>query len=146
MAFLCMGGFIKQALIRNLLCILVCPYQKLSILCVLQASYSYIWEILLFFPAKSGFGLLCYGYFVKFHLFSHKIHMFHVKYTSILYYVCVLPNHCIKLNFMPVVCLLSKLLFCGIFMSKCQILCYMQCLAFLFNNKCVLLEENSHSL
>ena len=55
---------------------------------------------------------------MKFHLFPHKIHMFHVKCTSIFYYVCVLSNHCIKLNFMPFACLLSKLFILWHFHSK----------------------------
>ena len=46
---------------------------------------------------------------MKFPLFPHKIHIFYVKSTSILYYVCVLSKYCIKLNFMPFACLLSKL-------------------------------------
>ena len=50
--------------------------------------------------------------------------------------IFVLAKYCIKLNFMPFACL-----FCGIFISKCQIPCYMQCLAFLFNNQCVLLQR-----
>ena len=61
------------------------------------------------FPAKISFWLLCQGYFAKFHLFPHKIHIFYVKCTSILYYVCVLSKYCIKLNFMPFACLLSNL-------------------------------------
>ena len=56
-----MGGFIKQALIGNLLCILIFPYQNLSNLCVLQALDLYIWKILLFSLQKLAFGYLAKG-------------------------------------------------------------------------------------
>ena len=89
------------------------------------------------FPAKMALGYFAKGILQNFTYFPTKF-MFHVKCASTFYYVCVLSSHCIKLNFMPLVCLL---LFYGISISKCPILCYMQCLAVLFNNKCVLLQR-----
>ena len=56
-------------------------------------------------------------------------------------YICVPLNHCIKLKFYAF-CMfaLANCVFCGIFIPKCQIPCYIQCLAFMFNNICVLLQ------
>ena len=48
---------------------------------------------------------------MKFLLFPHKSVYFHVKCTSILYYICVLSNYYIKFIFMPIVYLVSKYIY-----------------------------------
>ena len=107
-AMLCIRGFNCQALIRNLLVFQQFLTKSYQIGVFLQASCLYIWEILLFSLQKWPWATLL-RVFCQILLISHKICMYHVKCISILYYVCVLSNHCIKLNVMPIVCLLSKL-------------------------------------
>ena len=91
------------------------------------------------FHAKMALGYFAKGILQNFAYFPTKF-MFHVKCTSILYYVGVLSNHCIK-YYACCMFALANYFFCGIFISKCQTLYFMQCLAVLFNNKCVLLQR-----
>ena len=96
-----MEGFTKQALIRNLLCILIFPYQIWSNLCICKALCLDFWEILLFSLQNSTFCNFAKGFPAKIQSFPNKNpHLFHV--FALCYY-------CIKLNFIPFVCLLSKL-------------------------------------
>ena len=142
-----MGGFINnQALKRNLLCFLTFPYQKLSNLCVLEVLCSYIWEISLFSMQKSAFSYFAKGILCNFTYFPTKFVYFYVKYTSILYYVCVLSKYCIKLNFMPFLYLLSKLFILWHFHSKVS-KSWLSKLSCMFNHsKCVLLSRSHHLL
>ena len=108
-----------QALIRDMLVFQQSLTKSLSNLCffiiftIHQFIKSVYFTTIMFiylgnftiFPAKVAPGLLCWGYFVKFHLFPPKSHV-----MLNVYYICVLSNHCIKYNFMPIVCLLSKLI------------------------------------
>ena len=105
-----MGGFIKQALIRNLLCILIFPYQKLSNLCFCKHYIYVFWEISLFSLQKLAFGYFAKGILQNFGYFPTKfVYFISIIPLFVLYHVCVLSKYCIKLNFMPFPCLLSKL-------------------------------------
>ena len=64
------------------------------------------------FPAKSKLWATLLRVFCEISLISpQKIVCFMSYVLLFLHYVCVLSNHCIKLNFMPVACLLSKLFY-----------------------------------
>ena len=136
-----MGGFILPWRHKEFACFLTIPHLKWSNLCVLLALWLSVWEILPFSWQKLGLGYFAKGILQNFIYFPTKF----ICFMSNVLLFCIMfvfyQIICIKLNFMSFACLLSKLLFCGIFISKCQILCYMQCLAFLFNNKCVLLQR-----
>ena len=116
-SILCIRGFNYQALIKNLLVFQQSPTKKLSNRCILQALCSYIWEISPFSLQKWFWGYFAKGILAKFHLFPHK---------NCTYYCCVLLHHCIKLKFYAF-CMfaLANYVFCGIFIPKCQIPCYM---------------------
>ena len=113
-AMFCIRGFNYQPLIRdmpvfqqfltkstNLCFLLFLLFTSLLNLCILQPLCSYIWEILPFSLQKWFRGYFAKGIWWNFTYFSTKIIHF-------MYYV--LSNHCIKYNFMPIVCLLSKLI------------------------------------
>ena len=100
-SILCIRGFNYQALIRNLLVFQQSPTKSYQIDVFFQALCSYIWEILLFSLQKWFWGYFAKGIWQNFAYFPTKIIHF-------MYYV--LSNHCIKYNFMPIACLLSKLI------------------------------------
>ena len=116
-AMLCIRGL--QALIRDMLVFQKIPHQKLSNWCIFQALYSYIWEISPFSLQKWFWGYFAKGIWWNFTYFPTKIVCF-------MYSICVLLNHCIKLKFYAF-CMfaLANYVFCGIFIPKCQIPCYM---------------------
>ena len=105
-----MGGFIKQALIRNLLCVLIFPYQKLSNLCVLQALHLYIWEILLF-SCKNKLLATLLRVFCEISLIAPQKSVYFGTFQMYFYFALCLCFIKIlhKLNFMLFACLLRKL-------------------------------------
>ena len=82
----------------------------------------------------------------NFPYFPTKFIYFIVKCTSILYYVCVLSNHCIKLNFMPFVCLLSKLFILWHFHFKMSNFMLYLMFGILAQHQMCFASRNSHSL
>ena len=67
---------------------------------------------------KLAFGYFAKGINLNFTYFPTKIHMFHVKCylctmskQKFLELCCILSCYCIKLNFMPFACLLSKTIY-----------------------------------
>ena len=133
-SILCIRGFNYQALIRNLLVFQQSPTNSYQI-DVFYKHYVHIFGKFHHFPYKSGSGATLLRVFGEILLISPQIICF-------MYYICVLLNHCIKLKFYAC-CMfaLANYVFCGIFIPKCQIPCYMQCPAFMFNNICVLLQR-----
>ena len=103
-------------------CFPTIPHLKLSNLCIFQALCSYIGENLPVFHTKVA---CLWGYFAKgiwwnFAYFPTKSH------KNRIYYCCVPLNQCIKLKFYAFrVFALANHVFCGIFIPKCQIPCYM---------------------
>ena len=109
----------------------------------MQASCLCIWEILLFSLQKWLWATLL-RVFCKILLISPQKKIWYVSCQMYFYFVLCLCSikslHKIKILCLLHVCLVNCL-FYGIFISKCQILCYMQCLAVWFNNKCVLFQR-----
>ena len=116
-SILCIRGFNYQAPHKEFACFPIIPHQKLSNRCILQAICSYIWEISPFSLQKWFWGYFAKGIWQNFTYFP----------TKIIYIIVVfLLHHCIKLKFYAFcVFALANYVFCGIFIPKCQIPCYM---------------------
>ena len=109
---MCIRGFIfYKTLIRDLLCILIFLTKVIKSVYFVSITVVYLGNFTIFL-AKISFWLLCQGYFVKFCLFPHKIHIFYVKC------ICVSSCYCIKCIFMPIVYLVSKYIYLLAFSSQ----------------------------
>ena len=108
------------------------PPPKVAKSMYFSSNMSYIGEISPFSLQKVVFGATWLRVFGEILLISPQNHI----------YCCVPLNHCIKLKFYAFcVFAVANYVFCGIFITKCQIPCYMYCPAFMFNYKCVLLQR-----
>ena len=138
---LCIRGFNYQALIRNLLVFqqFFTKSYQISVFC---KHYVHIFGKFCCFPCKKWLWATLLRVFCEISLISPQ--KSYVSCQMCFYFVLCLCSikslHKIKFYAFCMFAL-ANYFFCGIFISKCQILCYMQCLAVLFNNKCVLLQR-----
>ena len=131
---------------------ITCPHKEFACFLTIlhQSSQICVFDSLAFgclgnftiFLSKISIWLHFKRNLVKIQLFPNKICLFLVKYIFcfVLCLTFVILLHKIKF-YAPLCFCLANHIFCGIFISKCQNICYMQCLAFLFNNNCVLLQR-----
>ena len=127
-AVLCIRGLNYQALIRDMLVFQHLPskvtksvFFKYFYYCspfIIPVHYVHIFGKFHRFPYKSGSGATLLRVFGKISLISPKLY--------VLCIILVLLNHCIKSKFYAF-CMfaLANNVFCGIFIHKCQIPCYM---------------------
>ena len=116
-AVLCIrGSNHHQALIRNMLAFQQSPTWVIKSM-YFTSNMSYIGEISPFFIQKwPVFGATLLRVFGEISLISPQNRI----------YCCVPLNHCIKLKFYAFcVFAVANYVFCGIFITKCQIPCYM---------------------
>ena len=124
MSVLCIRGFqLPPGPHKEHACFPTIPHLRLSNLMYFTSNMFLYWGNLPIFSYKSGLslGLTLLRVFGEISLISPQ-----KSPQNRIYYCCVPLNQCIKLKFYAFcVFALANYVFCGIFIPKCQIPCYM---------------------